>query len=83
MVMAMSNQPLDAAESLEALAADLRSAIRKTEARQFAGVKDGLAHDDFDGHLFNQGVLAGLRTALDAVERYRQGDVLERAGPDS
>ncbi len=54
-------------DALETLAQELLSEIKEADARQYAGVKDGIAADDFRGHAYNQGVLAGLRVAYDLV----------------
>ncbi len=53
--------------ALETLAEEIRSEIEEAQARQFSGIKDGIAADDFHGHAYNQGVLAGLRVAYDLV----------------
>lgn len=56
-------------DHLEILAEELRSEIEEAHGRQFSGIHEGIAADDFEGAAYNRGIIAGLTVAADLVEK--------------
>jgi hypothetical protein len=59
------------ADPLDTLQAELEQELLKAIGRAggYAGVKDGIAADDFLGAAYNDGLIAGLTVAADLVTR--------------